>query len=231
MQLADGLWLVDNLQASNVYIVRAANGAAIIDSGIRGSADAILAELRRAGYDPAQVRALIVTHAHVDHIGSLPELHRATGAPIYAPGGEIAAIQEQAPLPHPPGIHGQLFGLATSVMRPAPVNVEHALSPGSSLEVLPGWHVVPTIGHTLDHISLYEPARQLLIVGDAVANMGGLRVSPWPFTSDVRLARASVAMLVGLPLRSMVFGHGAPRIEDAALNAQVRALARRYRSR
>jgi glyoxylase-like metal-dependent hydrolase (beta-lactamase superfamily II) len=231
MQLADNLWLVDNLRASNVYIIGGVDGAAIVDSGTRGSAAAILAELRRAGFDPAQVRALIVTHAHVDHIGSLPELYSATGAPIYAPSGETAAIQGLAPLPHPPGIYGQLFGVATSFLRPVPVQVTHTLNPGPNLPMLPGWHVVSTSGHTLDHISLYQPANQLLIAGDALANLGGLRISPWPFTSDMRRARASVALLAGVPLRSIVFGHGTPLLEQADLNTQVIALAQRSRSR
>lgn len=231
MQLTDGLWLVDDVQASNVYIIRAADGAVIVDSGIRGSTAAILQELGRAGYDPAQVRALIVTHAHVDHIGSLPELRQATGAPIYAPAGEVAAMEGQAPLPHPPGLYGQLFAAATSFMRPVPVTVEHALRAGPSIEALPGWQVVPTAGHTPDHISLYDPDCQLLIAGDALANLGGLRLSPWPFTSDMRRARASAALLAGVPLRSIVFGHGAPLLEDASLHAQLTALAQRSRYR
>ncbi len=232
MQIADGIWSVDGLRASNVYLVRGADGVVVIDSCVRGSQGAILGALRDAGYQPDGVQAIVITHAHVDHIGSLRELHRATGAPIYAPAGEIPAIEGHAPLPHPRGLIGQVFRGVNSLLRPDPVVVQHALRPGPSLTALPGWYVVPTPGHTQDHTSLYNPQRQLLIAGDALANLGGLRLAPRPFTSNIGRARASTAMLAGLPLRNVLCGHGAPVMGDVTVprHLQTLGLPQRYRS-
>jgi glyoxylase-like metal-dependent hydrolase (beta-lactamase superfamily II) len=230
MQVADGVWLVDDLRSSHVYLLQASDGVVVVDTSMRGSHDTIERTLHQVGYTFEDVCAILITHAHVDHIGSLPELQRLTQAPIYAAAGEIPSIEGRAPLPHPPGVYGQLFRAATSPLRPAPVAVQHTLQAGPSLPFLPNWHVIPTPGHTPDHISLYQSQLQLLITGDALTNFGGLRGSPLPFTSNMRTARKSVAQLAGLPVRSMVFGHGQPILDEASLNVQLASLARSLRS-
>ncbi len=229
MQVAEGVWLVDHLRSSHVYILEASDGAVIVDSSMRGSHEKIEQTLHQAGYTFEDVVAIVITHAHVDHIGSLPELHQFTQAPVHASVGEIPPIEGRAPLPHPPGIYGQLFRAATSTLRPAPVVVQHTLHAGPSLPFLPHWHVVPTPGHTPDHISLYHAQLQFLIAGDALANFSGLRTSPLPFTSDMPTARKSVAQLAGLPLRNIVFGHGQPMLNDDSLNTQLATLAHTQR--
>lgn len=229
MQLADGLWMVDDLSASGVYLVAVPDGVVIVDSGIRGSEQQILNAVQQAGYRAQDVRLLAVTHAHVDHIGSLPELQQATGAPIAATAGEAAAIEGRAALPHPPGLHGLVFRTITSRLRPAPLAVQQILQPGAAIPEMPGWYGVGTPGHTPDHLSFYQPDRGALIVGDAIANLGGLRRSPWVFTSHMRQAKATVALIAGLNVRSLACGHGAPIIDNPTLQYQLVDLARRER--
>lgn len=225
MQLMDGVWQVDGLRASNVYLLAARDGVVIVDTCVPGSADAIVAEVQRAGYSASQVRAIVVTHAHIDHVGSAAALQQATSAPIYAPASEIEAVEGRAPLPHPPGLRGALMESIMTPFRPDPASVQDALQPGATLGHLPGWQVVPTPGHTPGHISLYAPDHGLLLAGDALANMGGIKRSPWLFTSDMRQAKATVAMLAGLPLRNLLCGHGSALLNDPTLPRQLASVA------
>jgi glyoxylase-like metal-dependent hydrolase (beta-lactamase superfamily II) len=229
MQIADGIWHI-NLRSVNAYILATGKGAVIVDAGTPGSSQSILQELRFAGYGPADVRAIVVTHAHLDHIGSLVELQEATGAPICASAGEAAAIEGRIPLPSPPGLRGLLLDTASALLRPTPVPVQHRLYSGASIPLLPEWHAVGTPGHTPDHMSLYNPQRAFLIAGDALMNFGGIGRPPWIVTSDLTLARRSVALMAGLPLHHVVFGHGKPILNDALLSQRLAQIAVSKRS-
>jgi glyoxylase-like metal-dependent hydrolase (beta-lactamase superfamily II) len=226
MQISHDVWQVEGLRASNVFVVAAEYGVVLIDTGVPRSDRTILRFLAQLGYRPHDVRAIVLTHTHIDHIGSLPALQQATGAVVCTSQGEADIIEGKRPLPQPSGPTWLPFAVLNVLLRPQPVPVQHRLRIGAALPYLTGWRVVPTPGHTPDHISLYHPAQELLIAGDAVANMGGLRRSPRIFTSNMAQAQRSVALLAGLKLRSAAFGHGDPVLDDPRLPEQLATLAR-----
>src|SRR5258708_13030664 len=76
----------------NCFLVREADGFALVDTGLRGSAGAILRVAARLG---ASIRRIVLTHAHIDHIGSLDSLMAAFPSPELAIGH-----QEARPLPN-----------------------------------------------------------------------------------------------------------------------------------
>ncbi len=78
-------WYVGTCGLS-ALLVTSAQGHVLIDATTVRSAPQVLANIRRLGFDPADVRAIVFSHEHMDHAGGLAELQRATGAPVLARG-------------------------------------------------------------------------------------------------------------------------------------------------
>jgi hydroxyacylglutathione hydrolase len=72
----------------------------LVDTGVPGMAPRILEALTAEGVDPRDVALILITHAHTDHTGSLPELVEATGAPVIVQRMDAPALEagESAPV-------------------------------------------------------------------------------------------------------------------------------------
>ena len=181
----------------SAYVLLRGREAAVVDTGTEGNAERIDEVLRAAGSGWDQVRHVILTHHHPDHVGSLAEiLGAASGATAYAGGADIAQIRSPQPL--------------------------RAVADGD--EVF-GLEIIATPGHTPGHISVLDPAGAVLVAGDALNGAaGGGIAGPNPqFTADTDAAVASVKRLVGRRFDTAVFGHGDP-VEGGA-DAAVERLA------
>jgi metallo-beta-lactamase class B len=83
-------------------LITSPGGHVLIDGGLPDSAPLILANIRSLGFDPADVKLLLNSHAHFDHAGGLAALQRATGAPVAASAGSVAVIRSGMPGPDDP---------------------------------------------------------------------------------------------------------------------------------
>jgi len=70
------------------------DGPILVDTGVPGSAPAILAAVADAGLQPADILLIVITHAHPDHAGTAAELQAATGAPIVASALDAVSLAE-----------------------------------------------------------------------------------------------------------------------------------------
>lgn len=192
----DGVtWARVNVGFVSAYILVRGGEAAIVDTGVGGSADAIEASLAGVGLAWDAVGHLILTHHHGDHIGSASEIQRrAPESTGYAGAEDIAAIPVVRPLT-PIGDGDEVFDL----------------------------RIVTTPGHTAGSISVLDPVGGILVAGDAMGTSGGAPTLPGAqFTVDMDLARQSIVKLGGLAFDTLLVGHGDP-IEGGA-SAAVAAL-------
>ena len=196
----------------------------LVDCGVSKAPPKIVAGLAAIGKQPSDVQRIILTHAHVDHVGGAAEMARRTGAPLAVHESDAEHLEAgRSPRPDQSLLAGRLMARRGPTF-PAATAGER-LTDGQVLDVAGGLRVVATPGHSPGHISLLHEPTGTLITGDAIFNVLGLRYSPKAFCSDFRLSRRTAHVLGELEYRVVAFTHG-PEIRDGGREALRRFLSR-----
>ena len=218
----------------NVYLVEEAGKLTVVDAGFPGNWPLLVAGLAGIGRTLADVEVILITHAHVDHVGMAERLRRASGAPVRIHADDIEYLLAGKP---PPGGGGGGFGLGLMTMlaysirkrgfRMPPVLEATAFADGDRLD-LPGRpRVVHVPGHTPGSAAFLFEDRRVLCAGDSLVTLNAVTGRTGPqlslFTCDMQRARESLGRLEGLDARVLLPGHGEP---FAGTPAQAVRLAR-----
>lgn len=223
-QIAPGLFEV-SLGAVNVFLLESQGGWALIDAGFQNDAGKILAALQQIGQQPADIKHIVITHAHPDHIGSLAALKRATNATTYIHPADAPIARAGSgfrPLTPAPGLlKGLMFRM---FIRPAPqlegTAIDHEIGDGDLLPIAGGLNVVHTPGHCAGHVALLWPQQRVLFAGDTCSNLPSLSLSLG--YEDLELGKQSLAKLTKLDFETACFGHGKAIMHGAAAQFRKR---------
>lgn len=172
-------------------------GLVLFDVGLPGTLDLLESALDDAGFSLPDVRTVVLTHQDGDHCGALAELLERTEAFAVAhePTARIVDGREDP---------------RSGPDRYPPARVNLAFEGSVTLDTHAGpARVIPTPGHTPDHVSVFFPDAGFLLAGDALtADEDGLQPPNEGFTEDVDRALASAADLADLGVESTLCFHG-----------------------
>ena len=209
MQIRPDVYLLRG-KASNFYLCVDEDGLTLIDAGMPKEQKLVFDLLRQLGRDPSEIARILITHADIDHAGSLAVIQKATGAQVYA--GEMTAhhLQIGKSPDHLPRLLQWFSNTFINYQSVSESGIE-ILSDGDVLPVLGGLEVMATPGHTHDHFSFYSPSTGVLFAGDAIDTRNGrLNRTRKSLTADEDKANRSAIRLIDLAPAAFACGHGDP---------------------
>ncbi|MGE6578698.1 MBL fold metallo-hydrolase [Paenibacillus xylanexedens] len=188
----------------------------LIDTGFPGQYDDLRIALEKIGVPISRLKAVILTHQDVDHIGCLPEILQERGDHVRIYAHELDK----------PYIEGQLPLLKDGHLEHPPMGkVDETVTDGQELPFCGGIRVIHTPGHTPGHISLYLMGSKTLIAGDSMYSVDGMLGGIHePTTLDTETARFSLKKYIELDITSVVCYHGG--LSHGNVNEQISGLVK-----
>ena len=218
MEVVEGLHAV-RLIGANAFLISDDDELTLVDAGHRGSIVMLRRYLERVGRSLSDIKRIVCTHGHPDHIGGVSEIARATDAQVLMHPADMERLRIRLrevfsgrPVP------GAIIAYLTRAPEASP------LVDGDVVPALGGLRVIHTPGHTPGSICLYSPSRRLVIVGEILQRLRGAVTYPnYVFTDDMGLARRSIARLAELDIETILFSHY-PALREGGREA-LRSLA------
>ncbi|MDO8472218.1 MAG: MBL fold metallo-hydrolase [Dehalococcoidia bacterium] len=236
MEISPGVhqfsFVFDDIVPSSIYLLDGPEGSIMIDTGLNepGIFEQLLTQFAADGVRPQDIRDIVITHFHADHIGLAARFKELSGARILMHHDESVTRDEIYRYGESPASghveewlrkNGAPLSLIHTLRDSYAKSWSHVLHvPPPDMEIDDGavvsngrfnLSVVSAPGHSKGHICLYEPAEKLLFSGDHIAH-GLTYVGIDPYNSDDPWGDyvGSLPRLRDLPARLILPAHGKP---------------------
>ncbi|MCW4385753.1 MBL fold metallo-hydrolase [Salinibacterium sp. SYSU T00001] len=218
---------------TNCYLVEEGTELTLVDALFPASWRHLERALESIGRRPSDVSAIVLTHAHFDHVGFAARAHRDLGMPVWVHDADrrLAAHpyrygRERTPFAYPFRYPGAV-PLFASMVKAGALMVQGvtdvATLPVSGVLDVPGRpSIVATPGHTNGHVSLHFGDRGAVVSGDALVTLDPYKASRGPqviagaATANSQQALASLTALEATGAQVVLPGHGEPWREGVA---------------
>ncbi|HEY3164146.1 MAG TPA: MBL fold metallo-hydrolase [Candidatus Limnocylindrales bacterium] len=222
MQLSPMIHRLGTSSLVNSYLIDDGGAITIVDSGLPGHWKDLLQELEAMGRSPSDIKALLLTHGDVDHVGFAERLRREHDVPVFVGAADAAEARGEVPKPPAPRDPMRIrplvgfiaFGLTHGGLRRKPLLEVTPIAGSTTLDVPGSPVVIPLPGHTPGSVAYHTPVAAAIFMGDAMTTRsvmtGSVGPALAPFTVDPERALASLDALDGLSAALVLPGHGDP---------------------
>lgn len=210
--LAPGVWRIRLIRdLVNGFIFRDDDGqVTLVDMGVKSSGPKVMAALSTIGSGPGDVTRLLLTHAHPDHAGGAAHVARETGRPfgIHEDDAKFARSGQSPPSDPSLRLGALVNRLKGGRQDFEPLEVAETFVDGQVVPVAGGLEVAHTPGHSPGHAAFLHRDSGVLITGDSIFNVVGLR---WPvkaFCTNFVMTTQTAERLTTLDYETAAFTHG-----------------------
>lgn len=180
----------------------------MIDTGLVGEPFLIRRLVRKLGLRPNSIKAILLTHGHLDHAGNLAWLKHWTGATVYAHREEVRHVAGTYPYDETAKWCGRLEAVGRWLFRYRQAEIDVFIKPGQELPYWGGLRVVHLPGHSKGHCGFYSATHDLLFSGDMMASyFFNVHQPPAILNSAPELIPASAKSIQKLAPRLIVPSH------------------------
>jgi glyoxylase-like metal-dependent hydrolase (beta-lactamase superfamily II) len=223
----------------NSYLIVDGDDVTIVDAGLPGHWKLLRAELSAIGKDLGAVRALILTHGDVDHIGFAARLHREAGITPYVHEADAARARLEVKKPNSgwgPVKAGPLarflwYSARNGGLRVPPATALRTFAEDQTLDVPGSPRVIGMPGHTPGSVAVHVPGFDAVMAGDALTTRhvltGARGPAPAPFTLAPEQADESLDRIAAIDATWLLPGHGPAW--DGGVSEAVRVARARLR--
>jgi glyoxylase-like metal-dependent hydrolase (beta-lactamase superfamily II) len=224
---------------TNWYLVEQDGRLTIVDCGVPTSWSSFEQALERIGRSKDDVEAVVLTHAHFDHVGFAERARTELKVPVYVHREDVALTKHPSRYEHerPRALYLateiRALPIVTSLVKSRafwPKPVEHTTPYENGSLPVPGEpRVVFSPGHTFGHCALHLPDRDVLIAGDAIVMLDpytgkrGPRLVARAATANVESNMRSLDGFLDTGAKTVLTGHGEPwrdGVESAVAQAR-----------
>lgn len=228
---ADGIHLISHAHV-NCYMIEDDDGLTLVDAGLPSMWPMLVQLLEERGRRPDQIKALLLTHGHFDHVGFALRAQQEWGVPVLVDprDAHLAAHPYRYkpqrnrfayPFTHPRSLPVLGRMAAAGALKVKGVTATRPLRPGEPLPVPGHPAVVHTPGHTDGHCILNLPDRDTVLSGDALVTLDpytgkrGPQIVASAATKDTGQALASLDAVAATGAATVLSGHGEPWTQGA----------------
>lgn len=218
--------LVMNFTIVNAFLIGNSYIWVLVDTGLENSGDFIIKSAKERFGENSRPEAIILTHGHFDHVGSVKKLSAYWDVPVYIHKHEMSYVtgKKDYPLGNPTVDKGMVAKISQTFPHTS-IDISFKaveLPPDGNVPGMPDWEWIYTPGHTMGHISLFREKDRVLIAADAftttnqeslwsvLTHREEISGPPKYLTEDWRAAEESIKKLRDLKPDIILSSHGEP---------------------